>query len=347
MWIRRSPVMNRFSLNVDINHMIHIHFNLKPDFGLIKVKPKIRMISFLFTGRVRTFASTAKLIRDHLLIPNSATYFIYAELGDPADLDLLNQTLQLWDSIPGSVATSTGRSVDFEKILNFLLSTQPALRPSVMNRTGISVNYLKSSGSILEYYQFIQVYDLMLKYEKQHHIKFDVVVRTRLDVIFTDRLDLKSFFEKEVSSDPLTLEVEVEVRGLGNDRIISNLNSNIKFLGDPPPSSSPLNPLWTFRKNVVWIGRRSVMDRLYPLLYWYGAYDDGTPYTFNSETQFQLFCKNHNINLIDYYTEIEEQYLVSKRSNTSLIEDQQLGTSVNPRLIMAIVRPPNYRFDSP
>ena len=49
-------------------------------------------------------------------------------------------------------------------------------------------NYLKTSGSMIEYYQLYLSYQSLLEYEKSQNIKYDYVVRLRTDVIYTQPL---------------------------------------------------------------------------------------------------------------------------------------------------------------
>jgi hypothetical protein len=51
----------------------------------------------------------------------------------------------------------------------------------------------------------------------------------------------------------------------------------------------------TLGKEQVWIGKRAVFDKLYPLIFHYGLWDPGTPFAFNSETQFHECCKHQGL----------------------------------------------------
>ena len=53
----------------------------------------------------------------------------------------------------------------------------------------------------------------------------------------------------------------------------------------------------------AWFGKRGVFDKLSNLVFYYGLWDSGHSFTFNSETTFHEFCKHNNI----YHIGIQEK----------------------------------------
>ena len=303
------------------------------------------MLAVLFTGQYRTFDRTWRTIESHLLSCNNAKAFIFAEHSDP-EAATASITEKWKRHIGVCKVLPTTRTVEYRQILSYLLGNKPAIHPELMQKAGFSQNYLIQSGSILEYYQFLKAYDQMLDYERVHDVKFTVVVRSRLDVVFAIPLELRSFFARDHAE-----MTEVEFTSLNHPLLASRQHAWI-HPGQirNPPSSLPLqrrDVIWTFRKNVIWLGRREVMDRLYPLLYWYGSYVTDSPWCFNSETQFNEFCVAHNVTTIDFHTTTEERYLVSKEANITLLCGDELSNVYDRDLVVTIVRPFDHHFDKP
>lgn len=301
------------------------------------------MLAVLLTGQYRTFDRTWQLIHKHLLQPNDARVFVFAEHSDPEAARAA--IVDRWrDHVGSCTVLPSTRTEDYHHILVHLLKSKPAIQAEAMHKAGFNQNYLVSSGSVLEYYQFLRAYDQMLAYERQHDVKFTVVVRSRLDVVFTVPLELRSFFSTNHAE-----TTEAEFTSLGVPLVAERQHAWIyRNQIRNPPSTRRLQErdvVWTFRKNVVWIGRREVMDRLYPLLYWYGTYVTDSPYSFNSETQFNEFCFAHNITTVDFHTAVEERYLVSREANTTLLSGSQLSETRDRDLVVTVVRPLDYHFD--
>lgn len=291
-------------------------------------------IAILFTGQFRTFDRTWKIIKQNLILPNSATIFIFGESPEPEISR--KEVEQKWEGHIGTCYfTHSTRNEEYNQIVNYLRNSKIALKFEMLARSGINPEYVFQSGSILEYYQYMKTFDLMLGYERAHNIKFTHIVRSRLDMVFTLPLELNQFF----TTPPEDLEM---FKSLGSEKIKQRREENItdvKF-----QNLRREDTLWTFRKNVVWIGSREIMERLYPLVYFYGHYLTADKWCFNSESQFNLYCQAHNISRIDFLTMVEEEYLTTKSKNLNLIVGTELG-DYDPKLVMTIVRGPDFPFD--
>ena len=129
---------------------------------------------------------------------------------------------------------------------------------------------------MLQYYQVLKGWMMVLEYEQKHKMRFDVVVRWRTDALLTEKLDLSALF----SSDELT------VRSLGSQRIRERLEV----------SGNPMDRVVvTLGWEQTWFAKRDVFALLGTMMYMYGAWDNGSKYAFNSETFFETFCKMNHI----------------------------------------------------
>ena len=186
-------------------------------------------------------------------------------------------------------------------------------------------------------------------------------MKTRTDVIFTQPLEIRRYFS-EINED-LRTELnndDLYTRSLLNPRIIkgrrtrSEITDCSKLAADgySEGDSSQLlyninhkNYLWTFGTDWVCIGKRHVMDQLPSLVFWYGSFDTGLPFTFNAETQFVEYCKHKNITNFHYLTHCDGQYLASRENNLSLIDkDGNLSPNIDDLLVVTIVRDEHYHF---
>lgn len=108
------------------------------------------------------------------------------------------------------------------------------------------------------------------------------------------------------------------------------------------------NYLWVLGQNQVWIGKRHVFDKLYPLVFFYGSYMIDDPFTFNSETQFKEYCKSKNIMVMRHSSNaVDGHYISSRSANQSLVVDGQLNPDIRKGLMWSIVLPDGYPFPRP
>lgn len=308
--------------------------------------------AILFTGRYRTFEKCHKIIKEQFIVPNQAKIFVYCEGGESVKDRIISLIGE--EYIGDILCLPSTRTPEFKELCNFLTKTKPAIQKEVFQKVGWSQNYVFDSGSILEYYQFMKCYDMLLQYERENDMKFDILVRSRLDMITGEPLRLRDFFTvldkdvrrkygddfykygmgNEVACEMLMLD-EYEDCHLERDCVIPDLLDDLNH-GDY---------LWVLGVNQIWIGKRHVFDRLYPLVFFYGTYVTENPFMFNSETQFAEHCKYKNITIFRHSTHaVDGHYICSKSAHQSLIIDGELNPERRKGLMYSIVRPDGYPF---
>lgn len=57
------------------------------------------------------------------------------------------------------------------------------------------INYLRNSGSMIEYYQMYLAYKSLEEYENNNNIQYDYVLRFRTDTVIKDKLDFDIMFD--------------------------------------------------------------------------------------------------------------------------------------------------------
>ena len=232
-------------------------------------------VAVLFTGQERSLRRTIRLLRKNLLEPNNATVFFACETGNN---DAFKQHFDGIE-IGGADLRDSFRCAEFGGLVHMIYtSSRVGLTQNVFDRTseGWSINYVFNSGTLLQYYQVWKAWMLVLKYEAQHKMKFDVVVRCRPDSLITEKLDLSSV----MSSD------ELVCRSLGCERIRQTIE---------PTGQSTENAVVMLGIEQFWVARRHIFALFGPMVFMYGVWDSGSPYAFNSEAFFAEFCKAHQI----------------------------------------------------
>ena len=312
-------------------------------------------VAVILTGQYRCFDNTFKNIKDFLLLPNNAKVFVYCETSLTREEFRKNLEIKWGEEVIGDCVVYKDRPLEFHQIYKNLIATKPAIQPCKFAQVGFGQSYLWNSGSILEYYQYRKAFDLLSEYEKRTGKKFDIIVRSRLDIVYGERLYLSSFFNR-IDSGILERigDGGKYIMNLGNETLAKNNNSNpahygyvCDLSGEKFDSAREIldhiqeaSYIWTLGPNQVWIGRREIMAKLYKLLYSYGDYDIGFRDGFNSETQFTQFCKAHNIKHFMRWGAADAKY-------SPFWGDQQYNRSLRHRIhsgempdnfIMAILR---------
>jgi hypothetical protein len=243
--------------------------------------------AILFTGQKRTLDRVLPLLKQNLLDPNTVTLFFACE-GDGI--------VEAFDGyeVGGADIRSSFRTPEFELLLEAMVD-RPGLSEEVFARSreadGLcwTMDYVRQSGSVLQYYQVWKAYCLMLAYERAHSMRFDACVRARLDLSLTEPISLASFVNERFAS-------ELDARTMGSIRIQSTNRVHIPDTYEHPRGTSPTDRIvWTLGPEQVWMCRRDLFDVFGPMVFSYGLYDSKTPFSFNSETFFHQTCLHHSI----------------------------------------------------
>lgn len=242
--------------------------------------------AILFTGQKRTLSRVLSLLKQNLLDQNHVTLFFACE-GDG-----IVESFPEYE-VGGADIRSSFRTPEFELLLEASVG-RPGLSEEVFERSrqtdGLcwTMDYVRGSGSVLQYYQLWKAYCLMLEYERKHRMRFDVCVRARLDMMLTEPLPLEDFVTQIHTSE--------DARSLGSRRIRVHNRVRIPDTYEHPRGTSPTDRIvWTLGPEQVWICRRDVFDVLGPMVFSYGLYDSKKPFAFNSETFFHQTCIHHSI----------------------------------------------------
>jgi hypothetical protein len=252
--------------------------------------------AILLTGGFRTLVQIFPSFYENVLTKNNCVLFIACEVDDPKRLyEILDAYPHL--RIGHILHTPSFRDAQYHAIERMIeTSDRPGLRPEVYERAkqkdgmdwpNFGPNFIKSSGSIIQYYQVWRLWPYVLEYEKRNHTKFTYCMRTRCDILFNKPIVLSDTFTQ---SNPWYNEYQAAKK-------IDNGPSYYHHTTYELVSSETRNDDYviTFCVDLVWMAKRDVFTKLSQLVFHYGLWDSGFPFSFNSETTFQEFCGHHNI----------------------------------------------------
>jgi hypothetical protein len=193
------------------------------------------------------------------------------------------------------------------------------------------------------------------EYEKVNNVKFDIIVRSRFDLMFTQPLHLVKFFDTVDNELLNTYGEEIYMRSLGNENMAKVLKNNkiVKFLEYNPPivtelQIDPTNTLnkinnnkimWTFYYNWIWVAKRNTMDIIYPFVYFYGNSITNKSHYFSSEDQFCNYLRSHNCELFHFFNQ-EEWDLWTKHelhNYATLLDDLSLNSEIDKTYTIATI----------
>jgi hypothetical protein len=300
-----------------------------------------KKIAVIYTGEVRTIEKTIQYFKENVIINDN--YHVFAILQ--------TNNIEYFDNF---VKNNIGENL---KSINWFNNDEEwfNLRENLLSQmTSVEdkwKNYLRTSGSMIEYYQMYLAYKNIEEYEKTHSIEYDYIMRIRCDVVLTHPIyfDWDSFTLNDVKS--LLYEIK-EINGFESiksmdvinifmnsfyhkNRILCKNNSfsnnicneeinNMLIKNDDEDIfvQSLLDYLLngnyaiTLRKNQIYFMKRQIFTNISNLGITYGAHKmENNNYWFNAESQLdQIFIENC-IDVFESTTNLEEISLYSYDEN--------------------------------
>lgn len=316
-------------------------------------------VAVIFTGALRTIKKTMRHFKKNVLLNSDVHIFACVQ----------NDTQQLASQMESWIRSEMGEHL--KSIEWFSLSSHynwNESRNMLLNNMNISNNireYLKNSGSMIEYYQLQLAYIKMTLFENQHLFKYDYIIRARTDTIYAKPIDFHwlNWSESDVQNRINIIKNELVISNIEisdiniinyfmstiiSDSIIPNiykLKSRIILNRDPIPTIDTLHDyikngsyILTMRKNLLYIIRRDLFNTIPSLgtFYGYQQYYNSEPgFWWNAESQFEAICYNSNITIYDYSTEFDEESLYSYETKKYFDLDNNI---LNPMMMYCIVR---------
>jgi len=279
-----------------------------------------KKVAVLYTGQVRTIEKCAHYFRKNILDPTGAD--VFAVIQGPILCETMNYLV-------ANVWKDNLKTFDW-----FYRDTQYSdLQDELLSRMDIEPHwkhYLKTSGSMVEYYQLYLAFQKMKEYEQQGGFQYTHVIRMRTDIVITRPIAffsvnfLRDTFEDAndtIVSCVFSLE-RCQTRTDTDDFHVLANNAALKEFMDCPRNRTVerkrllmdcLNSnccLFTIRKNLFYFGSRNVFEVISQL---------GTTYGhrrwhlrenwFDAESQLETICLENGIGIVDSTTALEEKSL--------------------------------------
>jgi len=316
-------------------------------------------VAVIFTGALRTIKKTIRYFKQNVLLNSDVDVFACIQ----NDTEVPNKEWDQWLKQEMGDHLKHTQWFSLSDHMDWL-----SLRDKSLSNLTIDEgwkNYIKNSGSIIEYYQMNLAYLKMCQYESNHS-KYNYIIRMRTDTIFAKPVDFHwlNWSDEQVEqrikqiNEELTLsEIELTPENtlkyfmstIISDTLISNIHNVISRYIPNQTTSIPLSPqdlnnyiknglyILVIRANNLYIVRRDLFNFIPSLPYMYGflrsPYNDD--YWFNAENQFQAACYFSNLALFDYNTLFEDKSLYEYDEKRYF--DLNFNT-INPYMLYCLVR---------
>jgi hypothetical protein len=267
------------------------------------------LVAVLYTGQVRTMNNTINYIQN--VVRNKDSHLFGVIQADDGNFEHYSSLIheKINDSVKSLISYDKGAYIPLrEELLNNM---------HIEGNGEFWKNYLRNSGSMIEYNQLYLAFNEMKKYEELNNIRYDYVIRLRTDVVITRTIDFSwlTLTEEQVESKVNRLKEiypDYSVSRLMNNLLCeerrsfvnrSDLSVEVSDIIDYIKNGRYIISL---RKNVFYIVKRELVDDFIDIGIKYGsikdyAYDNW----FDAESQLELFLKRANITYFDSVTEVE------------------------------------------
>jgi len=288
----------------------------------------------LFTGALRTVKKTVRYLKQHLLLHPEVHVFACLQ-------NTTSDTTEMWNVWFRTVLGSHCISITWMD--QTVISQWEPQRERLLHSMSISENwknYLRNSGSMIEYVQLQYAYLAMCNYEQLLGFQYDYVIRARTDTVIAKPMDFHwlRWTDAEVEQRMNTIRQKLVEEGMDSgptsvfsyfmstvlsDDVIPNLKqllvaylpSHHASKSDVPSTSQQMMKylrkgkyILTMRKNLIYVVRRSFFHMIPALASLYGTFR--SPYSddcwFNAECQFQGACYYSGLSSHEYSTAFEE-----------------------------------------
>ena len=290
-------------------------------------------VAVLFTGALRTIKKTMRYFKQNVLLNQDVDVFACLQ----NDTSMSNSEWESW------IREEMG---DHLKLITWFSPDDHqdwiSLRDKLISHLNLIEhwkNYIKNSGSIIEYYQLYLSYLKMCSYEDTHQ-RYKYIIRVRTDTIFAQPVDFHwiNWSDSEVEeriqkiNNELTLSnIEVTPKNtltyfmttLISDKLIPNMqNITTRYIpnqyGVIPSSVTELNQyvktgayILVIRANNLYVVSREFFNLIPTLSFMYGFLKSphNDEYWYNAENQFQSACYFSGLAVFDYNTLFEDKSL--------------------------------------
>jgi len=318
-------------------------------------------IAVIYTGALRTIRKTIHYLKRNVLLNPNVHVFACLQHDTP-------EPIQETEAFLRGALGSHLQSLQWFDIQNY--SEWIILREKNLDNCSITNNwkdYLRNSGSMIEYYQLYVAYKQMFVAEQQRSMEYDYIIRLRPDNLFAKPVDFhwlqwteqdviarieKLYYYMRILNIESTPENTIRyfMNTLLDDSLLTNLSNLIgTYVTNPRVPISQTSKelldylhhgsyILTFRANNLYIVRRNLFHMIPSLFAMYGLLKPpqcNDPYWFNAENQFQYACLFSGLAIHDYNTLFEDKSLYEYDERRYFDEHYNI---INPLMVYCLVR---------
>jgi hypothetical protein len=317
-------------------------------------------IAIILTGALRTIKKTIRYFKQNLVRPEIDIFACIQ--NDTQDSEIV------WNEWFSEQFGSHLRSITWFSEDNY--REWPKHREFMLHYMQIDggwKDYLRRSGSMIEYFQLQLAYMKLAEYENICKISYDYLIRARTDSIYAKPIDFHwlNWTDDEVATRIEKVQEELTLSKIDINQTIpyfmSTITSdeaipNIQYIHATcylaqnetfyEMNAVKLNDyikhgryILTFRKNNLYIVRRELFYLIPALGTMYGQFR--SPYSdswwFNAEGQFTSICYHACLTTFDYNTDFEDKSVEKVGWNEATFFDTEFNC-INPRMLYCVVR---------
>ena len=287
-------------------------------------------VAVIYTGMVRTMQDTISYFKKNILLTDNVHVFAVVQSDTP-------------DETQNYLEKSLGNHL---KSLLFFKNNNDewiTIRETLLTNMTLDdswKHYLRTSGSMIEYYQLYLASRLISEYESLHNIRYNYVIRNRTDIIYTKPLDFSwLLLTEEIIEEKLA---NVDINNVA-EKISATINFMNRLMGDRNFENGicrcfnyETDPLFNkiifcdshetmsknllyyilhgrytlvLRDNLYYVMNRDYLEDLALLGITYGELKSDDDYWFNAEEQYRSVMKKNNITIFDSVTKVEVESL--------------------------------------
>lgn len=318
-------------------------------------------VAVLFTGALRTIKKTMRHFKQNILLNSDVDVFACVQ----NDTTLANSEWESW--IQGALG-------EHLKIISWFSPDEHqdwfSLRDKLISHLNLAErwkNYIKNSGSMIEYYQLYLAYLKMCSYEDTHQ-RYNYIIRVRTDSIFAKPVDFHWLHWSDS-------EVEARIKAINCELVLSNIEVNPlntlsyfmstiisdslipniqNILTRYIPNQLSIIPslingaelnnyiktgayILVIRANNLYVVARESFNMIPTLSHIYGFLKSphNDAYWYNAENQFQSACYYSGLAVFDYNTLFEDKSLYEYDEKRYFDLDLNV---LNPYMLYCLVR---------
>jgi hypothetical protein len=326
-------------------------------------------VAILYTGALRTIEKTIKHFKQNILLTPDVHVFACIQ----NDKQTPNN---IWETYIKQHMDTNLKSIQWFSYENH--QDWISIRDKNIANLTISdnwKNYLRTSGSIIEYYQTYLAYIEMCKYENISTNKYDYIVRMRTDNLLSKPLDFHwlNWSDVEVENRLIKINEELSknniqqtlqnslnyfmatiisddlIPNIPNIRTYSHKSANDIILNSQYSPDSPINPnelnnyiknapyILTIRVNNIYIVGRKYFNLIPSIAFMYGFLRSpyNDNYWFNAENQFQSACYYSGLSIFEYDSHFDGCSLYEYDNQRYFDENNNI---LNPYMLYCLVR---------